>query len=1414
MGDPVKSLSKVFLKLAVDRNFHYEDALIEGVIELGNDCSDGSPKYQQRHASSGGSFAAPHVDIDTIAMVADPQLPTGPLGGVGSSPAQHLGASEEPDFAEYDFGLTDVDILNLLAGLATKQVAVLMAGSGTGKSTFLPYRLLRPPVEAALRLADRGPIVVTEPRRAAAIDTATFVATKLHNSAVGAGFDVGYRVQDDPAYDANCRLLYVTDGSLINWLRDGSFKRFSTIIVDEAHERSKNIDIILGLLREALPQYPDLRLIVSSATIDASFFIEYFGGHDAVFHMEVPTYKQWGYGMPLWPIEKIDLSRWQGKFGPNGEDLYAITARLVDLRVVDKPIPPGGHFANWRQVMPAMIAKQVLRLLEGTDSGDILAFLPGQRAIDKAVALIREKATDNVDVYALLRTSPEEVQQAAREKKADVSRRRVVVSTNITETSLTIEGMTYVVDSGLINQSQWDVSTASKTIPSVIHSRDGVQQRWGRVGRKMPGWVFPLYTREQFDDPAIFPQHTPPESTRDDLEQFLLAAKGAGIDAPESLVWPASFQRKDSDSEALRLAFQKEMRRADRALRVRGALDEEGDMTPLGSELRVFGGSMAHAIALILGDRMACAIEVATAILLLNRPRLIGTLLLWNKYWKNYRRNEVRRLHEGLWAGCSDDLDLALKVYAAWEASNRPEAWAEEHAVSHTHLMQIRSMREELLESLSPGRIKSSGIRPLFTELAPRVRAVFSRALVDQTYVRGTDGWHPLVAGDDLLKWKIDPLACYTGGDRVIAMQREFTETGVLLSNLIKPSDWAVHSGESWMGFALEANARLSGVRGPNLREHLALLDEWRIGKRYLCVVERENGESRLRAIRCVDEVTQQTSEESLESKSDLIAIAPPEILNIAQLEEFTDLRELEAPDSIEEVPEPPESDYAILAPTSPDPSVPISMPRALTTDSADLPEGEVWIRVLGYQGRGDERSLLVAPYRGDIIGDAPVTNKEEVAPQGLEVTVRAIEKVSRWGSPFLVTLEEQSGAEIVMKPEDLVLNPRMTRVLSIPLGAQFRVTLTKQSQNRRALTASRHTQLAEHLVTIPLSDEWDPPLHSARLLRGIYRHRYVFIALEHEDEASGLLHAYTLERSILQQAGIKIEQGTRLGVQLDLPLSEEGERLARVETKKVPPGLEKILGDKLVRANKHYILRWGALMSVELRNKLLTLSSTSRWHNLVWQLWLKSTEVEVVSVRAAADDTLEKCFPPGRVVAATMDELAPRGGIYVILEGGQRALARNSAIGPRGIRDPKTIFEHGRTVDVRILEITRVDRGKPYIFVAIPAPPSPVEIAGNHLPLKSSVAAIVKYVNDKRGVVLLQLEGGQTALAPKERIGPEGVSIPSKYLEQGTPVTAVIDEIRETDEGEVRIYVSIPSANIPSLLDQLREKFKVRHFR
>ena len=173
----------------------------------------------------------------------------------------------------------------------------------------MPFRLMNPPPGGGPPLSEFGPIVVTEPRLAAAKGVARFVGEELclgHDSRmcmdhIGPGFSVGYQVKGEKYWDSACELIYVTDGTMINWLRDGQLARIGAVIVDEAHERSENIDIILAQLRDRIQQYKHLRVIVTSATLERNFFVEYFGGPDQVFHFSVPAKKAFGYGVPLFP---------------------------------------------------------------------------------------------------------------------------------------------------------------------------------------------------------------------------------------------------------------------------------------------------------------------------------------------------------------------------------------------------------------------------------------------------------------------------------------------------------------------------------------------------------------------------------------------------------------------------------------------------------------------------------------------------------------------------------------------------------------------------------------------------------------------------------------------------------------------------------------------------------------------------------------------------------------------------------------------------------------------------------------------------------------------------------------------------------------------------------------------------------
>lgn len=782
--------------------FSYPDSWIQDIQSRGGSRSNRCPACRQTHSRDAASMAVPYLDLDVIARVADPQWPTGPLGGLGPLPIEHIRVERTSDLGEQTVALEDRHVLELLDGLSDqsgKRVAVVVAGTGTGKSTFLPYRLLHPPAGAAIRLADHGPIVVTEPRILAAKRTAAWVASAFHGTHLGMGSEIGYRAAGESRFDSATRLLYVTDGSLINWIRDGKLGSYGAIMIDEAHERSRNIDIILGLLREALPRNPRLRVLIASATMDGDFFEAYFGGPDRVFRLEVPTAKTWGYGEPLWPNEEVNLEHpdW-ARTGPNGEDLRNLTEDFAKLRF-DSTI----EIQSWRQQMAVRVADQVVRILRGTSAGDILAFLPGRETIEKAIAkLNRETAGDDQqpDIFPLLSTTSKEVQEAACRIRKPGAKRRVVIATNIAETSVTIKGITFVVDSGLIHQKRWDPETASGPVPAIPHSKDGVRQRWGRVGRDAPGWVFPLYSRAQFE---AFDAHTAPESCREDLEQFVLSALASGIADPQQFLWPMAFER---DQEALeeasrRSVFGRELARASRALIDRGAIDADGYLTPLGKEIERANCEASEAIALILGDRMGCAIEVLTAVTALTGRPLVGDLLKFEKKWPAALRYAVQQRHLSLMAGCIDDLDLLLKVVSGWQAARHDARWGEpkeqrrgrfsrHHLLAHDRLRSINATVAEKLGPLVLGR-KSKILRDADPRLADRVRGVMASALPDRVWIRSANGWKPEGADEWTREVVVPDRPWVNGLNRVIAWQRKSLPDGrVLLDHLVAaPAD-------------------------------------------------------------------------------------------------------------------------------------------------------------------------------------------------------------------------------------------------------------------------------------------------------------------------------------------------------------------------------------------------------------------------------------------------------------------------------------------------------------------------------------------------------------------------------------------------------------------------------------------------
>ena len=587
---------------------------------------------------------------------------------------------------------------------------------------------------------------------------------------------------------------------MINWLREGRLSRIGTVIVDEAHERSTNIDFIMGYLKRELPRYPHLRVIITSATFNTDFYLEYFGGDKVASVMDVPAEKTFGYGMPFFPNldapEDGDddiLSRWEDEALPLSaqnprdsetfihthwpvqyadplsypedvtsknddkyqEDVWETTRTIMGLRY-EGSIP----MDKWRERMPDEMAKFVIQLARRLDQagifGDILGFLPTRKTIEPVCEEI-ERALGRAykdQVFPLISSLPKDKQKKALAKRRKGDPRKIVISTNLAETSLTVEGVRFVVDSGIIAQSEWDPDLAKGGIPTKPHSQAGIKQRWGRVGRKAPGWVFPLYTKGQYLELA---EDTPPGSTRDNLEALVMTAKMGGINDVLQFDWPAAFKPEtvqlDESATGARKVFLRELERADKALRAGGAVDRDGHPTSFGKELVRFQGlgSTASALAIMYADRLACVPEVTTILALLDDTRLIGQrgLLLDDFDWPDDWRLEAAERHRGLASLCTDDAELVLLIAAAWERADPAlspwddsparQLWARRWWVNHTTLLEAAKQRRDVLAALSPA-MKEEVKRYLEPALIDRSRGILTRALAAQGYDKTGDG--------------------------------------------------------------------------------------------------------------------------------------------------------------------------------------------------------------------------------------------------------------------------------------------------------------------------------------------------------------------------------------------------------------------------------------------------------------------------------------------------------------------------------------------------------------------------------------------------------------------------------------------------------------------------------------------------
>jgi HrpA-like RNA helicase/predicted RNA-binding protein with RPS1 domain len=704
------------------RTFGYSDAWYRAAVRRGQTRPERCSKCLNTHSRERQTAGLSYFVVERTGKGCATDPAPGALGRIVHPNRTHELTTIPSEVEDYrpKFGIAEANVDELFQQLASHQVVVIVGPTGSGKSTYLPYRLIEPGEANAKLFTPRGPVVVTQPRIQATSEIPGFVA-KLLGSSVGPGQDVGYRYHNANAADWRNRLIYMTDGTLLNWIKSGEIARLGLLMIDEAHERSLNIDLILALLKRELPRYPHLRLVIASATIDAETFQRYFASKPRRDGMPEHEFKQWLQ-------DEVPILNFAGKrrIDPKtGKEIgYQTIYRQANLLPYDHKKDP--KLQALRHCVASALADQMLEILR-TGEGDILGFLPTTAMIYTAVtSLTRAVQADpslvgRVDVYPLTAQLSEPERRAAIEVRPEHAKRRVVIATNVAETSLTIEGITHVVDSGLIVERHWDPSTLVEQFPVVLHSQAGCKQRWGRAGRVRDGFAYCLYSEEQL---KRFPEYTEPEIARAPLEAIVLSAKAAGVD-PFEVQW-------------ITLPKELELSRALTQLNRWGALDADGDLTEHGQELDGFALEPELANLLIAADQFACAVEMATLIpMLQNRT---GTKLLRRAItWDAPTRLAARRLHRALKAGCADDLEYYLKLYAAWKGELGEEHgsdWARRHYVDgHVFAERIEKEREALLDHLS-GHKKSNERRPINFDLLDRVRLVFARCLPDRIWRR------------------------------------------------------------------------------------------------------------------------------------------------------------------------------------------------------------------------------------------------------------------------------------------------------------------------------------------------------------------------------------------------------------------------------------------------------------------------------------------------------------------------------------------------------------------------------------------------------------------------------------------------------------------------------------------------------
>lgn len=533
-----------------------------------------------------------------------------------------------------------------LAALEQYQVLVIVGETGSGKTTQLPQYL-----HEAGYTKNGMKVGCTQPRRVAAMSVAARVADEV---GVKVGNEVGYTIRFEDCTSDKTVLKYMTDGMLLReFMTEPDLGGYSALMIDEAHERTVHTDILLALVKDLSRERPDLKLLISSATMNAEKFAQYF----------------------------------------DDAPIFNIPGRRYPVDIYYTPAPEANYLAA------AITTTFQIHTTQG--KGDILIFLTGQDEIEAAELEIAETAKKlgsrikELVICPIYANLPSELQSKIFEPTPEGAR-KVVLATNIAETSLTIDGIVYVIDPGYVKENVYNPATGMSNLVVVPCSRASANQRSGRAGRVGPGKCFRLYTKFAYMNEMD--ESTTPEIQRTNLNGVVLQLKSLGIN--ELL----EFEFMDPPpTEALIGALNQ--------LFALQALNHRGELTKLGRQMAEFPTDPMLAKAVLAADKEGCVEEVLSIVSMLGEASALFFRPKDKKIHADSARNRFTVKDGG------DHITL-LNVWNQWVDSDFSPVWSKENFLQQRSLTRARDVRDQLAKlcervEVAPSTCGASNLRPI-----------------------------------------------------------------------------------------------------------------------------------------------------------------------------------------------------------------------------------------------------------------------------------------------------------------------------------------------------------------------------------------------------------------------------------------------------------------------------------------------------------------------------------------------------------------------------------------------------------------------------------------------------------------------------------------------------------------------------